>query len=363
MNSKLIIALALFAAIIFAGCVSEAEKTENAVDEIKEEKVSPPQPPLPKEEPPSAVSPQPSEELPQTQSPTASEPQASSVERQASSSNATADWCVPTKINFLAEPHVSVHSPKLVYLENYAESQTPVLQTLEIENAFHLPIVGEFMTTTKIGVPRQHRVTGLMFQVRLAHSDGTIFYSKPFSVKEVFNVNDKTVFSVDNTFSVAKEGSTKISAKLKYKIDGTEQVQCTAESTVPFAGSDSYLFPSFTDVKIEKATFSTSGGDRINAKANLSFSYSGIVPTSDELHFISVSDSNDKAYFISTNLKCEDNLCKDSLAGLINGQSKQVICSENSFAYLRVGLGRVQKNFKIKVDPTVFLKEFGGCPD
>ncbi len=360
MNSKFVIALALLAAIIFAGCISQAEKTENAVDEIKEEKVLPPLPP-----------PTPKEEITGSETRVAGnetiekEPQTASLIPSPASPNPEVkqEWCIPTKINFLAEPHVSVHSPKLVYLENYAESQTPVLQTLEIENAFHLPIVGEFMTTTKIGVPRQHRVTGLMFQVRLAHSDGTIFYSKPFSVKEVFNVNDKTVFSVDNTFSVAKEGSTKISAKLKYKIDGTEQVQCTAESTVPFASSDSYLFPSFTDVKIEKATFSTTGGDRINAKANLSFSYSGIVPTSDELHFISLSDSSEKAYFISTNLKCEDNLCTDSLAGLINDQSKQVICSENSLVYLRVGLGRVQKNFKIKVDPNVFLKEFGGCQD
>ena len=333
MKNKIIIALALVIAIIFAGCISQGAQTA-------------PQVPINEGAPEKAEAP--SQEIPSAPAVTTASPQE--------------EWCVPTKINYLSDPYVSVHSPAIIYTESSTEKETPVVTTLSVEDKYRAPLTGKIITLTKLGVPPQRRVTDLEFQTKATHSDGTVIYGDVSKVKELFDLQYRTIYNVLDDYTINKEGTLKLESRLKYKIDGVERVQCTAANSIPFTSSDSYSVPSFSNVKIGKAVSFTAQAANLNAKTNVTFDYAGIKPTSVELRTVSKINPGDKVYFTDTNLRCEDGTCNAVLDGLIDNERKELFCSDNALHYLQVSIGPTKKNSIVDLNANAFLKEFGGCP-
>ena len=276
---------------------------------------------------------------------------------------ASEKWCAPTKINFIAEPYVSVHSPKLSFIENALQVDSPIVSTLDYEDAYRAPLTGEFIIVTKLGIPAQRKVTDLFFQTRMTHSDGSMLYSEPFKLKEEFNLVDRIVYSVSDKFKTSKEGTIQLSSKLSYKIDGVEHVQCTAENKIPFFSSEKYTLPSLNSLKVGNAVSYAAQYSNLNAYTNISFVYSGAKPDSLELRIVSTLDSSIKAYFTGDNPTCnaDTSACSATLYGYLDADRKQLACSSSKLVYVQASTGDVQKNALVELKPADFLKNFGGC--
>ena len=370
MNNKLFIGIVLIVVILLVGCIGQIEKTGktgkdfvgnltniSGASSAQEEKVSPPAPPLPKEE----------------------NVETQSLVPKAQGTNAQEEWCVPTKINYIAEPYVSINTPKLVYAENTLQTETPSVGTLDYGNSYFTPVIGKVKLLTTIGIPLKHKISELRFEPRLVEADGSIVSGTLFDVKSISpQFNNAINYNLYDDYFVSKDGAVSFEGKLTYSIDGTAQTECV-KNKITFLGTDSYTFPVVNLPIVSNADSGYGGaGNSLNTKFNITFDYTGAKPTSaggymfakdPSYRFYTFVDSfnyRDSTYVkyeaSNTALVCGKTACTATFLTRIADDAKRSFCSART-VYLVLGVkqGNAVRNILVDLNPQEFLKDFNRC--